>query len=409
MTPRLLIIVLAVLAVSAGRLSAAESAAAPGFSRTRQEEGHWWLIDPQGRPFMSNCVAIVLSDQDYIQGTKISPYADTVKANYVDSASAPKLHTPDVSDPEFEKLCRARAIKLCAPAKDDTQLLGWFTDNELRWGADELLVVFLNLPASAPGRAAAFALLRSRYPDVAAFNAFWRTSFSSWAEAEKIARPETPPDATRPVLAAQNIRMERTAAIGAVRAYIADYDAFAALHAGRYFQIASDAIRTTDPHHLILGCRFAIIPPAPVIAAAVPHIDVISINCYDPRGPAHALDAYAPFPRPVIIGKFSYRGRDSGLPNTKGASPIVETQEQRTQGFEDYVTAGLRRPNLVGYHWFEHADETKEGRFDGEGSNYGLLNFHDEHCASLIARMASVNAQADAIHKSLPLAVQAKS
>jgi len=38
----------------------------------------------------------------------------------------------------------------------------------------------------------------------------------------------------------------------------------------------------------------------------------------------------------------------------------------------------LQNLNLVGYYWFVHCDEPKEGRFNGENSNYGVVNIHDE-------------------------------
>jgi hypothetical protein len=76
------------------------------------------------------------------------------------------------------------------------RLLGWFTDNELRWesdwrGPDELLTMFLALPADAPavgprharrarGHAAAVQFLRERYDKIEKFNDVWKTSFASW-------------------------------------------------------------------------------------------------------------------------------------------------------------------------------------------------------------------------------------
>ena len=33
---------------------------------------------------------------------------------------------------------------------------------------------------------------------------------------------------------------------------------------------------------------------------------------------------------------------------------------------------------VVGQHWFEHADEPPAGRFDGEDSNFGLVDNDDE-------------------------------
>ena len=79
-----------------------------------------------------------------------------------------------------------------------------------------------------------------------------------------------------------------------------------------------------------------------------------------------------------MITEFSFKAMDSGLPNTRGAGAPVETQEDRAYHFEQYVTEFMRLPYAVGFHWFEYADEPAEGRFDGENSNYGLVNIKDE-------------------------------
>jgi agarase len=52
----------------------------------------------------------------------------------------------------------------------------------------------------------------------------------------------------------------------------------------------------------------------------------------------------------------------------------------------------------VGYHWFEHCDEPKEGRFDGENCNYGVVNIHDEVYVDLTRAMTEINAQVETLH-----------
>ena len=102
--------------------------------------------------------------------------------------------------------------------------------------------------------------------------------------------------------------------------------------------------------------------------------------------------------KPCLISEFSFRGDDSGLPNTNGAGPRVASQIERAQCFERYVTAALKKPAVVGYHWFEHADQPAEGRFDGENSNFGLVTIEDEIYAELTETMTRVNAAAEQIH-----------
>jgi agarase len=461
MTARRVCFIAALTLVAHRTLAGGPAAATTNpFFHAAQVNDRWWLIDPDGHRFISKGVTTVLFSQDTIYGTNISPSFETNKAKYgspeawrkavaqrlvgwgfntlgawSDSnvakiavgnrhlAHAPIvdlgeqfvgqktkdqawLHGifPDVFDPDFEASARQRAREICTPLAGDAWVLGWFTDNELRWGPDwrgpdELLTLFLNLPADVPGKKAAVGLLQGRYHDVARFNAVWNTKFATWDDVTS-ARAIAPPVVRRAIYE-QNEETERQAneADPKRAAFVGDCNAFVAEVADRYFRVTNEAIKAADPNHMNLGCRFAYFPPEPVVAAAARHVDVISFNCYqlDPRGTA---ERYAAFRRPLIIGEFSFRSEDSGLPNTRGAGPRVKTQAERAAAFRNYVTRALRNPNLVGYHWFEHCDEPKEGRDDGENSNYGVVNIHDETYAELTQAMTEVNARAEALHDS---------
>ena len=134
-----------------------------------------------------------------------------------------------------------------------------------------------------------------------------------------------------------------------------------------------------------------------MIAAAGRHLDVITFNCYEPDASA-TLANYAATGRPCLIGEFSFRGDDAGLPNTRGAGPRVPTQTERAACFRSYVGAALHSPALVGFHWFEHADQPVEGRFDGENSNYGTVTIDDRVYDDLTRAMSAVNADAEDLH-----------
>ena len=145
----------------------------------------------------------------------------------------------------------------------------------------------------------------------------------------------------------------------------------------QYFELCVAAIKAVDPNHLVIGSRFGYQPHPNVIAAAGRYLDVISFNRYD-FDPGAVIDAYSAGGKPCLISEFSFRGDDSGLPNSRGAGPRVESQLERAQCFERYVTAALKKPAVVGYHWFEHADQPAEGRFDGENSNFGTVTIEDD-------------------------------
>jgi hypothetical protein len=432
-----------------------------GYFRVAESNGIVWLVDPDGGCFLSKGINTVRFDQDQIQGTDRIPYAQACQQKYgnaeawraaaagrlagwgfntlgswsdeavakagirplaltpnidlamsfawgqQDSAGKPTQDFPDVFHAEFERHINLRARELCGSRSEDQSIVGWFIDNELRWGADwrgqdDLLGMFLALPLKSSGRTAALDWLRERYGDFRQFNAIWHTSAVSW-DALVLLPSIAPPFRRKPIYQRQASEEEAANRADAGRhRFAGDCDAFAALVAERYFAATCAAIRAADPHHLVLGCRFAYPPEASVVAAAARHCDVISFNCYDHDASAN-IDVYAASGKPCMIGEFSFRGADSGLPNTNGAGPLVASQAERAAGFERYVMAALRKPALVGYHWFEHADQPAEGRFDGENSNFGAVSINDEVYADLTRRMALVNTRAEALHASAAL------
>jgi hypothetical protein len=440
-------------------------ASATNFFRAGEFDGAWWLIDPDGGRFLSKGVDTVRFDQDHIQTTARIPYAEACERKYggqakwrtaaaqrllsygfntlgawSDAAVAHAIPTdaatgerrparlaaapiidlgaefcgwqqatepgavfPDVFHRDFETHVRGRANELCAPWREDPAVLGWFIDNELRWGSDwrgsdELLTLFLNLSAASAGRQAALRLLHDRYDSFAAFDAVWRTAARDWDDFAGL-RPVVAPYQRQPIYLRDEAQRRADVDDPRRAAFVADCVAFVAQVAERYFAITTAAIRTADPNHMVLGCRFAYVPERSVIEVAGRHVDVISFNCYD-RDALGPITAYAATGRPCLIGEFSFRADDSGLPNTNGAAPRVATQAERAEGFVSYATSALRQPNVVGFHWFEHADQPREGRFDGENSNYGTVTIDDEVYAELTRAMTALNAEAERIHAS---------
>jgi len=424
---------------------------ASGFFRVDERDGVFWLVDPDGGRFLSKGVNTVRFDQDHVGNTGSVPYADTCREKYGSQhiwrvaaadrlaswkfntlgcwsdelvagagssrlASAPttelgasfRLHRrdesfPDVFDPEFSRHVRASAEKACLKRRNDVGLLGRFIDNELYWspdwrGSDELLTLFLNLPSHRPGRVAAIARLQERYREFSQFNTVWGTPARSWEEFGAIGHVKAPCFRKPPGGLTDAPETAADLANPARAAFFADCDAFVAVVAEQYFDLCVSAIRAADPNHIVIGSRFGYLPNSGVIAAAGRYLDVISFNCYD-FDPGPVIDAYAATGKPCLISEFSFRGDDSGLPNTRGGGPRVASQVERALCFERYVTAALKKPAVVGYHWFEHADQPAAGRFDGENSNFGTVTIEDEVYAELTETMTRVNAAAEQIHE----------
>ncbi len=421
-----------------------------GFFRVDEHDGIFWFVDPEGGRFLSKGVNTVRFDQDYLANTDRLPYADACREKYgrldlwrtaaanrltrwnfntlgcwsdelvAGAGSSPlataptaelgqtfRLHRrdeifPDVFDPDFSAHIRATAIDRCTRRRNERGLLGTFIDNELYWspdwrGVDELLILFLNLPAYRPGRVAAISRLQEHYRDFSQFNAVWRTPARSWEELGGTGHVEAPFFRMPP--GGLNDALETKANLTNPQraAFFADCDVFVAVVAEKYFELCASAIKAADPNHLVIGSRFGYQPQPVVIAAAGRYLDVISFNCYD-FDASPVIDAYSMTGKPCLISEFSFRGDDSGLPNTRGAGPRVATQSERAQCFERYVSAALRKTNVVGYHWFEHADQPAEGRFDGENSNFGIVSIKDDLYAELTEAMTQVNATAEQMH-----------
>jgi agarase len=432
MLKRLVAVTVVVLVAVLLQLSCATSAYAD-FIKAQPINGLWWLIDPSGKPFVSTGVDNVNFYQDFIKDTKECPYATnclekyksqeawrqatiarllSLNFNTLGAWSDEKLaqeegkrsqhlyytivlhaadsfedwnHSglPDFYDPKFEASVKATAKKLCSPHADDDRLIGYFGDNELPWVnlANPILIQYLNEPLGAPGRLFATTFLKHHYPSFSDFNRVWTTNFDSWAQLEA---SDTKFTASR----SDRVKQEK---------FEKDCNVFAGFASSQYFEVVERCIKAADPNHLNLGCRFMVFPGIEILRACTAHVDVVSFNCYE-LNPEKTITKYEATGKPLLIGEFSFRGADSGLPNKRGGGPLVASQKLRGDYFTDYVKNALKSSFVVGYHWFEHADQPKEGRFDGEDSNYGLVSIKDEPYLELTQAMRAANLHAHSMH-----------
>ena len=397
---------------------------AEGFFRVEQRSGVWWFVEPSGKLALSVGVNNVSYRGDVIQGTSKHPYFENISKifpskeawaqaeikrleswgfNTIGSWSDPVLWgrampyaiildiaarsgadwlkgvPVDVYSTRFEDTARQIAERECSPRANDPQLIGYFSDNELRWGPDwrgkqNMLAMYLNLPADAPGRRHAIDFIKKRYSgEIQKLDQAWDVHAANFEDVPSSAQTE---------------------------AFRHDNAVFLEMVAQRYFEVCANAIHAADPHHLYLGAKFAGVPPDPVLRAS--HVaDVVSVDIYkfDPRPDVEHI--YRLAQRPVLVAEFAFRAEDSGLPNTKGAGPKVPDQAARAAAYGNYVKWLEGLPEAVGYHWFEWCDEPKEGRFDGENSNYGLVNIHDQPYAQFVKTVTDANKAAISVHRGL--------
>jgi hypothetical protein len=414
--------VVALLLLASVSILAPAAVAQQGYFHVEQRDGVWWLIDPSGAPTLSVGVDHMAYEPDRIKGTGPCPYAEAAAKIYPDrnawglgalarirtwgfntigAWSDPELWTHgvpytiirdiaqragadwwhgkpvDVYDPRFEEAAREIAGTVCAPRRYDHSLIGYFSDNELRWGPDwrgkeTMLEMYLKLPEGSAGRQAAIKFLHEGYGgEISRLNSAWNVKAADFESVLPAAETD---------------------------AYKADSEAFLKRVADRYFEVCKTALHNADPNHLYLGARFAgRVPDAVFRAARV--LDVVSINIYsfDPRPLVQQV--YQLSGRPILIGEFSFRGEDAGLPNTRGAGPKVPNQQARAKAYTDYVTWLESLPEVIGYHWFQWVDEPKEGRFDGEDSNYGLVDINDRPYSEFVEAVKAANAVTLEAHK----------
>jgi hypothetical protein len=424
-------------------LAATAAAAAEGYFSVREEEGRAWLIDPDGERFFSIGACVTNPQAYFAPDLGYAPYylnilerygseaawadatVDRLRAwgfNSLGAWSAPELFRgripyttvlylsgsawlegdfPDYYGDAFADRVAQVIAEQVAPRADDPELIGYFLDNEMRWGPDwrgasDLFAGYFAFPAESAGKRALIAFLRDRYDgDVAAFNRTWGTEIAAFDDLLAVTAVEP---------------------VSLIPARRADREAFLRRTAERFFAACHDAIRDADPNHLILGARFVSwTTPRAVAEAIAPYSDVVSVNHYmvapafvGPMGALRRLiDSLDPLPllrefhettgRPILISEWSIRAMDAGLPNTVPPDfffVTVNTQAERADYFERVAREAFADGFIVGYHWFSYMDEPPEGRFDGENSNFGIVDNRDDPWETLTRRMAEVNADA---------------
>ena len=291
---------------------------------------------------------------------------------------------------KFETTVMENAKK-AAKFRDDPDLIGYFLDNEMPWWGEygwqdpsqkTLLEKYAADSMDDPNKEALKKFFKDRYKeDVNAFNKVWGIHLNTF---EDFAGPVT--------------------LVAKTRKQKADANAWAGAVADRYFAVTTKAIREMDPHHLILGVRFAGENPWEVVEACGKYCDVVSVNIYAKTGTAdQALldNFYAKTKKPILITEYSYSALEnqSGDPNTHGADVTVPTQKDRVEHLDRFAHQLLNLPYIVGLHWYEWADESPKGRFDGEDQNYGLVDTQDKEYTLITQEHTKLNLAANTLHE----------
>ncbi|WP_050028405.1 hypothetical protein [Verrucomicrobium sp. BvORR034] len=180
----------------------------------------------------------------------------------------------------------------------------------------------------------------------------------------------------------------------------ADRDAWAGYVISVYCEKVVPAMRKHDPHHLILGPRlYARSLRSPESLAAVGrYCDVVSVHPYGWVVPR--LDAYDEWSqwsgRPVLVSEWYAKAADTPFRNTGGAGILVPRQEHRGQYYQSFVMQALASRSCVGWHWHRYQDNDPEGgelMASNRGENKGLVDASFNAYGPCVAQMQQLNGQ----------------
>lgn len=382
---------------------------ATGFFRTQQINGRWWLVDPEGWPYLFRGVAVFsmggsdrqkqaltekfgtpeawAADQqqllrrygfnglgawsavDVVRKTEhpmpytviVSPMSNYNSLNkkrysgkYRQSGwQGYRFDLAMVFDTGFDEAVE-KALAPIATYRDDKYLIGYFVDNEIPWVNDAL----------------------DRHLTLLAHDEEAYLTVRKWFD-ERRGKEATAADITN-----------------------ADRHAFMGFYFDTYLRKVTAALHKYDPNHLFLGCRFnqhkEELSCPEIFAVAGKYLDVISINHYKYWKPeAKRMAEWATWSgKPFLITEFYTKGEDSGLPNTTGAGWNVHTQADRGWFYQNFVMELMRSGNCVGWNWFTYMDNDPQNLHtdpSNRDSNKGVVNWAFEPYTVLLDEMKQLN------------------
>lgn len=407
---------------------------ASGFFSVQTRDGVSWFVSPKGDPLFSlgiNCIGKGGGPHDtkdkgwHYRFTDHYPSVDawtddTIKRmrewkfNTVGSWSDDEVskgqfpRTPvlllgsslgipwvDFFSKAIEAECGRLAKAMVELHKDDPNIVGWFTDNELGWYIETKFVFFIDSPVENETRKRLIAFLTERY----------RGDFGALVKDFVPIRAENFDE-----LAAGGSLRLRPSSKGRETMH-----AFGKIIAERYYQIVRDVIRRYDANHLILGDRYAGYYPICVAEAAKDYVDVISTNASfadnsDGEMPPFYLDTlHRITKKPIIISEYYAAAMEnqSGNKNSStNAFAVVKTQQERAAMAERTLSYLASLPYMVGAHWFQFVDEPPKGRADGEDFNFGLVDIRNKPYELLTKTLTKTHERVPEVHRKARLEVR---
>ncbi len=265
----------------------------------------------------------------------------------------------DVFDPAVVARNDDIIRRACTAHRENRMLVGYYFMDIPLWnlvrtraaGKDDYVAFMKRLGPTAPGKIAYVAFLRERYAQrVDALNAAYGTSFASFEDV--LAHP-----------------FPALSEVGGHE--FKDDLLFHGVIAEQYYATICRAVRTYDPHHLILGDKPHVysgepnsLPDEPVLRAAARHVDVISVESQwcrefsaDPGADYARIHALTGKPIMICDG------------DTCSSRPqIDEARAERANRLGDYLASAFQTGYILGFGKCQYVDRP------GTNSTAGIVN-----------------------------------
>jgi len=349
-----------------------------GYFRTEKLNNRWWIVDPMGNAFVATAInsvrtgksennikafdATFSSTEKWIKdaqkmfeenGFNSTGSWSEVAAilNYNKTAKKPIVYCTQLSllgqykkqaiqkntsrkkesdlsfivDDAFKSFCDKELEKL-SNSKNDPNLLGHFSDNEIPFTHTEFMV-----------------LLKEK-------NNF----LLNWLKDKNIKEDKITTDNKKE---------------------------FIGLLAQKYYSTVAPLIKKYDPNHLYIGSRLHSNAKNNeyLFKAAEPFVDIVSINYYGNwQVKQNEINDWATWTtKPFFITEFYTKAEDSKMTNISGAGWLVKTQQDRGIHYQNFCLGLLKAKNCVGWHWFKYQDNDPADKTADESnndSNKGVVN-----------------------------------
>lgn len=379
---------------------------ATGFFHAELIKGRWWVVDPKGylmivravneiemgggavskmafaSKYKNNDTVWMSMTKQYLKemgfncagswsnvqvitsnpSQQTAPLAYTKILNWMSGYGATRIYQQSghkgypndaifVFEKGFEEFCDIKAKELIAN-KEDVNLFGYFTDNELPFFSRSL-AMFLRLGKSDAAN-----------PNYLATKQ-WLAD-NNFSEADTLN---------------SEVKSKFVGYIGEV-----------------YSRTVNNALKKYDPNHMNFGPRIYVketLNNPYFMKAMGKNVDILAVNYYNAWSPDSTFMTNwgKNLNKPFMVTEFYTKASDAGLANTSGAGWIVKTQLDRGYAYQNFTLGLLESHYCVGWHWFKYMDNDPSVPSDPSNTdaNKGIVKIDYEPYTPMVDQMKEIN------------------